>query len=252
MNQPTAPEMRRPYAPTSNVIAVIQRGRSRNLPDRVDDDFLNLAGVNTTGSIGRRVSFALRFLGLIADDGKPTDTLRAISAASDGEYRELLTAAIRNAYAEDFERVDPAQDTQAQMIDAFRRYEPRSQTDRMVMLFLGLCREAGIPVQDAPRRRAMQPPPPREVPRPAPRPASRPSLRQSTRPQQAHSAPAGPGTQVFGITESDIAVLDESEFDQVWAALGKVARARARARTANGASEQRPSVSEDQDDGSED
>ena len=64
MNQPTAPEMRRPYAPTSNVIAVIQRGRSRNLPDRVDDDFLNLAGVNTTGSIGRRVSFALRFLGL--------------------------------------------------------------------------------------------------------------------------------------------------------------------------------------------
>ena len=165
------------------------------------------------------MSFALRFLGLIADDGKPTDTLRAIWAASDGEYRELLTAAIRNAYwREDFERVDPAQDTQAQMIDAFRRYEPRSQTDRMVMLFLGLCREAGIPVQDAPRRRAMQPPPPREVPRAAPVPASRPSLRQSTRPQQAHSAPAGPGTQVFGITESDIAVLDESEFDQVWAA----------------------------------
>ena len=51
MNQPTAPEMRRPYAPTSNVIAVIQRGRSRT-SDRVDDDFLNLAGVNTTGSIG--------------------------------------------------------------------------------------------------------------------------------------------------------------------------------------------------------
>jgi hypothetical protein len=36
---------------------------------------------------------------------------------------------------------------------------------------------------------------------------------------------------LFGVTESDIAALDDTEFAEVWAALGKVARARARSRS---------------------
>lgn len=239
--------MRRPYAPPSNVIAVFKRARSRNLPDHVNADFLNLAGVSTTGSIGRRVAYALRFLGLTQDDGKPTDVLRAISAASEAEYKELLAAAITSAYADDFKRIDPANDSQATIVDAFRRYEPRSQTARMVMLFLGLCREAGIPVQDAPRKRAMQSPA-----RESSRSVSRPSPRQPARPQQRRTAASTVGNQLFGITESDIAVLDESDFNEVWAALGKVARARARAHTVDSAEQQGFSANHEQDDGSED
>src|SRR5262249_35610932 len=153
----------------------------------------------------------------------------------------LLTAAIRNAYAEDFERVDPAEDTQAKIVDAFRRYERRSQTDRMVMLFLGLCREAGIPDRDAPRKRAMQPPA-REQSKPASgsRPATRAGPRQPPSQRHERVSQAAPSSQLFGITESDIAVLDDADFDEVWAALGKVARARARAHADNGAQPQEP------------
>lgn len=35
---------------------------------------------------------------------------------------------------------------------------------------------------------------------------------------------------LFGVTEDDVAALDEAEFNEVWTALGKVARARARAK----------------------
>ena len=39
-----------------------------------------------------------------------------------------------------------------------------------------------------------------------------------------------PGT-IFSITEDDIAALNDEEFDDIWGALGRVARARARARS---------------------
>lgn len=154
-NGTEAREARRPYASPSNLTQVISRARSRNLPDFIDGDFLRVAGIGD--AVHGRVLEALRFLGLIHEDGKPTDTLIAISGASDEEYRRLLRGAIGEAYADDLARgIDIAQDTQAQIVDAFRRYQPRSQTGRMVMFFLGMAREAGMEVAEAPRERSMR------------------------------------------------------------------------------------------------
>lgn len=219
-------EQRRPYAAAANVVAVLNRIRTRNLPVAVDSEFYRLAGVGE--AVHGRVTAALSFLGLIDEGGAPTDTLRAMAQATEAEFKELLAASIREAYADDFQKIDPAQDTQGQIIDAFRRYEPRSQTARMVMLFLGLAREASIPVKDVPRDRKMASPArSAKATRPAARPA-RSGASGTPPPPAPSSPPAGAPGLLFGVTVEDIAALDEKDFATVWAALGKVARARAK------------------------
>jgi hypothetical protein len=220
-------EQRRPYAATSNVLAVLHRARTRNLPEVIDDDFFRLVGVPDV--VFGRVRQALRFIGAILEDGRPADVFRSLAAASDEEFRTLLAGMIRDAYRDDFGRIDPSQDTQAQITNAFRRYRPRSQTSRMVMLFLGLCREAGIPLLDAPRERSMQ----NGQARPktiASLPARKKDRSLPGRPEKPSTAPAptsAPGI-LFGVSEADVALLDDQDFQEVWDALGKVARARAR------------------------
>ena len=206
----------RPYAATANVMAVLERVRARNLPETLDNNFFRTAGISDI-VIGR-VRQALRFLDFIQEDDAPTDRLRAYAAA--GDARQILESAIRDAYRQDFKNTAPEADGQETILRAFQPYKPRSQTARMVMLWLGLCREAGIPVRDAPRERKMQPATRRRDGRTQAAPKTTPAFH--ARP------PASP--QVFGITEDDIAVLNEREFEEVWAALGKIVRAKARAK----------------------
>jgi len=226
-------EMRRPYAAPSNVSTVLKKTRTRNLPQVIDGDFITLAGVPEV-VIGR-VTEALRFIGAIGEDGRPTDDLRALQSASDDEYKEVLGNMIRRAYQEDFDRVNPAEDTQAAIVGAFRRYQPRSQTARMVMLFLGLCREAGIPVLEAPRERQMRQAATRRTPRAVQGSAQmvgvgRLTARRTVVRKDSSPAPTPQDGLLFGLTEEDVAVLEEDDFQEVWTALGKVARARARAK----------------------
>lgn len=141
----------RPYAPPSNVIAVLHRLRSRNLPERVDDDYLRDANI-PDGSISRTL-FALRFLGLL-DGEMPAESLRQIAVSTDEEYQSILADAVRQAYKDVFNIIDPREDGQPKIVNVFRRFTPASQRERMVMFFLGMCREAGIPTLDAPRQRS--------------------------------------------------------------------------------------------------
>jgi len=215
----------RPYAATANVMAVLSRARTRNLPEAVTNDFLRLTGVPDV--VYGRVTQALLFLDLVHEDGRPTDKLQAIAGAPEDQYRQLLADCIRAAYRDDFGRVDPEQDPQGTIIDAFRRYKPRSQTARMVMLFLGLCREAAIPVVDAPRERKMQPKAngQRKVARdPSPSIATPNTQRSSI----TEIFDRRMSNSIFSLTEQDLGALDEGEFNELWMALGKVARARAR------------------------
>lgn len=149
----TEPATNRPYAPPSNVTALLHRLRSRNLPERIDADVMLDAGISE-GTIGRAL-FAMRFIGLIGEAGEPTEALRTINASTDEEYQATLAGLIRDAYVEVFNAVDPAEETQDRILNIFRRYTPASQRSRQVMFFLGMCREAGIPVLDAPRQRHM-------------------------------------------------------------------------------------------------
>lgn len=238
-------ERQRPYAAAANVIAVLRRVRARNLPDRIDNDFLRVAGVPE--NVYGRVSNAMRFMGLIGADDRPTDLLMSISAAPEQEYRDLLSGALHEAYREDFARINPGEDTQAQIIDSFKPYQPRSQTSRMVMLFLGLCREAGIPVSEAPRERSMQNSGNRSTKArtaQARTASSEPGSRGVTR-VDLGPAPAPAVAGLAGLTEADLARLDQPTFTELWQALGK---AFYQARVVNAASATMPTDHEDNGD----
>jgi hypothetical protein len=76
------------------------------------------------------------------------------------EYPQQLAEIVRAAYLPVFTIVDPAADSDTALADAFRRYEPSAQRERMIALFRGLCHEAGI----IPRESRAKTPAPRRSP----------------------------------------------------------------------------------------
>ena len=143
-----------PYAPAPNILKIIQRFRDRGLPDPVTGPVLEQIGIPSS-SITRNLG-ALRYLGLIDDGGRRTETFDRLRRASTDEYPSVLAEIIRTAYEPIFTIVDPAEDDETAINDAFRHYEPAAQRSRMVLFFLALCREAGIVQDDKPARRAPQ------------------------------------------------------------------------------------------------
>ena len=254
-------DQRRPYGPTAGVVAFCERARSRNLPEEIGDEFIQLAGVQ--GQSIPRTRHALVFLRLIDEDGTPTSTLRDLAAASEDGWRGHLRSAVGAAYETDLANVDPAKDGQASLRDWFQRYEPRSQTNQITSLFLGLCRESGMEVKDPPRARGSQRKQgttQRQVAR-TPKPSHAESPADSLTEHQPRHPPAPgrssepssvtPEVLLFGVTSEVLAELDDDEFPEVWQALGKLVRRRARAtaaaKSADGAPLQETGASETTD-----
>lgn len=142
-------ELRAPYARVGPVINTLERIRNQGLPDLITPATLQKVGL--VAKLGYQTTGALAFLGLIAPNGKPTDAYHGLRRARAQEYQGVLAEIIRNAYHPVFAEVDPAQADTVAIADAFRRYEPQAQRDRMVYLFLGLCRAAGLAPQEQPR-----------------------------------------------------------------------------------------------------
>jgi hypothetical protein len=131
-----------PYAPTATVLAVIERARSRGLPNPVTKEVLIRAGVPE--SLIARTLQSLQLLELINDDGTWTPNLENLRRCAETEFQPLLTEIIRSVYSDVFQYVDPAKDSTTAVRDAFRAFTPHGQQNRMVTLFLGLCQKAGI------------------------------------------------------------------------------------------------------------
>ena len=140
-----------PYGPISNVLDVIARRRQRGLPDPVTPQVLESISI-PSGNAPRTLQ-ALRFLGLLRDDGSHTELFGRVARASEGEYLELLADIVRNSYHSVFVIVNPAVDSVSEVSDAFRQYRPEAQRERMVTLFMGLCAAAGIIEGSARQRR---------------------------------------------------------------------------------------------------
>lgn len=247
-------ERYRPYGTTVSVISFCERARTRNLPEQIEDDFFRLAGID--GQAIRRTRHTLVFLGLLEDTNTPSSALRLLVEAPDGEWRNHLRQAVEAAYSEDLQHIDPANDDQTQVRSWFQRYQPRSQTNPMTTLFLGLCRESGMEVREPPRKRS-----PRQKRPDAPRATSGDTKPGRARraeaatgfPQEPPSLPPSmppAGSDLFDITPDVIAELSEQDFGEVWKALGVIARKRAQvihARSADGESSGEESLAEDAD-----
>ncbi|MGF6425375.1 DUF5343 domain-containing protein [Bradyrhizobium elkanii] len=157
-----------PYAPPSAILDVIDRYRHRGLPMPVNAEVLGRAGISD--SLIPRTLQALQTLDLIDADGRPTGTLEGIRLAPEAEFKKRLEEWLKGAFADVFAFVDPAQDDETRVRDAFRSYPPIGQQARMVTLFQGLCGAAGLARDKALDAKPRQPL--RILPKPTKRPQS--------------------------------------------------------------------------------
>lgn len=145
---PVTPDQPAPYAPSSAIIELVERHRNKGLPTPVDADVLARAGISA--SLIPRTLQALQTLDLIDADGKPSPVLEGIRLAPEAEYIPRLGEWLAGAYGDALQFVDPATDDETRIRDAFRNYKPVGQQSRMVTLFIGLFKAAGIaPVKAA-------------------------------------------------------------------------------------------------------
>lgn len=138
---PVTAERPAPYAPASAILGLINRHRTRGLPN-YDADVLARAGVS--GSLIPRTLQAMQTLDLIGEDGKPTPILEGLRLAPEAEFKARLAEWLNEAYADALSYVDPAKDDEVRIRDAFRGYQPVGQQPRMVTLFMGLFAAAGM------------------------------------------------------------------------------------------------------------
>ena len=227
-----------PYAPAANVLTVVRRLHDRAIPVPVTKESLTVLGI-PEGNAPRTLQ-ALKLLGIVAEDGQLLEPAEMLRRASQEEYPETLAEIVREAYAPVFKVVDPATDTEVRVSDAFRQYDPATQRGRMVTLFMALCAEARI-AQKPQRTGAAQPVRRAQVQERRPTPAK----------PRIYEAPAGSvpsvgakfGSDVaglFGVTEDDMSLLDETQFKAVWDALGTVALAKMKARAEERVKTSRP------------
>lgn len=137
-----------PYGPTSNLKTIFDTWRERSMPGRVEKDWLERAGISAN-LIPKNI-YALRFLGLIDEEGYTTPVAERLRGAASEEYAKVLEEIVRKAYRAVFEVRNPSQDSRNRIADAFRKAEPQAQRNRMVACFLGLCSMALIPLKESP------------------------------------------------------------------------------------------------------
>lgn len=157
-----------PYAPASAILSLMDKDRKRGLPSPIDGSVLERAGVSP--SLIPRTLQALQTLNLIEDNGARSDVLESLRLAPEGEYKKRMSEWLTDAYAEALQFVDPATASETDIRDAFRKYTPTGQQDRMVSLFIGLFTAAGVM---PPRERTSAPRAANVMPR-AMRPAPKP------------------------------------------------------------------------------
>lgn len=144
-----------PYAPASTVLSLIERARTRGLPTPITKDVLLRSGVSE--SLVPRTLQALQLLELIKDDGAWTQNLETLRSAPETEFQERLADIVRSVYEDVFKFVDPNKDNQTAVRDAFRGYTPHGQQERMIPLFMALCKKAGIVNTESAQRAPQEP-----------------------------------------------------------------------------------------------
>jgi Family of unknown function (DUF5343) len=131
-----------PYAPATTTLNIIERYRDRGLPTPITAEVLTRASVPE--SLIPRTIQTFRILDLIDERGMPTQTFEAIKLAPEADYKATLAKWLEATYADVLQFVDPVTATETQLADAFRHYTPQGQRPRMITLFSGLFRAAGI------------------------------------------------------------------------------------------------------------
>jgi len=210
-----------PYTSYRTFKTFIEDLHKHGVPSRIDRSVLP----RFSGVVGTQLMHALRFLGLIDEDGRPTQRLKELMTAhATGRWPETLLKLLREEYGPIF-AIDLEIATPSHFNGAFRKAFPAADAvvQKCVTFFLYAAKDAEVKISGRvlkgrkprpltpPRRKAARPPfaypPPREI--------------------EAEESPLRPASRsVEGKTPSEILLmhLDPNEMDDeqqaaVWTML---------------------------------
>ena len=133
-----------PYTSYRTFKTFIEDLRENGVPSRIDRSVLT----RFSGVVGAQLMHALRFLGLIEDQGRPTPRLKELmNAHGAGHWPEKLLELLRQEYAPMF-AIDLETATPSHFNEAFRRAFPAADAvvQKCVTFFLYAANDAGVKV----------------------------------------------------------------------------------------------------------
>jgi Family of unknown function (DUF5343) len=133
-----------PYTSYRTFKTFIEDLHEHGLPSRIDRSVLT----RFSGIVGTQLMHALRFLGLVEDDGRPTERLGGlVKAHATGHWPESLLETLRDEYAPMF-AIDLATATPSHFNEAFRRAFPAADAvvQKCVTFFLYAANDAGMKI----------------------------------------------------------------------------------------------------------
>jgi hypothetical protein len=131
-----------PYTSYRTFKTFIEDLREHGVPTRIDRSVLT----RFSGAVGGQLMHALRFLGLIDDEGRTTQRLRELVIAHGGaEWPETLSQALKQAYAPMF-AIDLETATPSHFSATFRKAFPAADAvvQKCVTFFLYAAADAGL------------------------------------------------------------------------------------------------------------
>jgi hypothetical protein len=133
-----------PYTAFQSLKTLTASLKEHGLPQRIDRSLMS----NFSGAVQSQLMTALRFLGLITADDRPTTFLQAIvEAHGTDEWPNALQKVLRHAYSEVF-RLNLATASPAQFTETFKdAYPAEGDTVRKgITFFLNAAKDAGITI----------------------------------------------------------------------------------------------------------
>jgi Family of unknown function (DUF5343) len=209
-----------PYTSYRTFKTFIEDLREHGVPSRIDRSVLT----RFSGVVGTQLMHALRFLGLIEDDGRPTERLKGlVKAHGTGSWSERLLELLRREYAPMF-AIDLETATPSHFNEAFRKAFPAADAvvQKCVTFFLYAVNDAGVKISGrvlkgrkprslTPPRRPAKPPfahlPIREV-------EAAPSLPQAPLPPLEGKKPSE-----MLLTHLDLNEMDDQQQAAIWTLL---------------------------------
>jgi hypothetical protein len=206
-----------PYTSYRTFKTFIEDLREHGVPSRIDRSVLT----RFSGAVGGQLMHALRFLGLIDDEGRPRQLLgELVNAHGGAEWPDTLSQAVKQAYAPMF-AIDLETATPSHFSATFRKAFPAADAvvQKCVTFFLYAAADAGLKVS----ARILKGRKPRSL---APRRTSRPTPAAA---KGVEKEPSGP-LPVVPFTEGrkpseilfmhlDPNAMDEEQQAAVWTLL---------------------------------
>jgi hypothetical protein len=198
-----------PYTSYRTFKTFIEDLHEHGVPSHIDRSVLT----RFSGVVGTQLMHALRFLGLIEDDGRPTQHLKElVSAHGSGQWPEKLLERLREGYGPMF-AIDLETATPSHFNEAFRKAFPAADAvvQKCVTFFLYAANDAGVKISG----RVLKGRKPRSLTprRKSPKPAFAPPPTKEFEPGPPQPQPAPPPVEGKKPSEILLTHLDPNEMD---------------------------------------